>query len=480
MNEKLRFGFIALFVVIFQSLIKIIGVIITQSLSFLSETVDTIVDIFFVALTLYSLYLSQKPADFEHMYGHEKIDSIGALFQGIVLMMIYGILIYNAIQTILYRQSSVENPIIGLQLLIISMVVNLVISLIIIWQGKKRRSLSLKMQGLNLFQDSLRAIIVLVNFLLVLFLNIFSLDPYFSILLSVIIIISALKLVKEGMDNLIDVNPLSAKLLKQLKEKIFRIPHVNGVSNIKPRISGNMLFLEINLAVEDHISVTQADDISKTIKSMINSFFHNYDVETIIEINPLSSEKSLGEKIINLIYSLRAEYPKILNITDLNVFQFKKRYVLYLLVKVDNSLSLKSAHEVVTEFELNLKKTIPLISRIISHIESEETEMKSLPEDIVCEKLEPHELEQLEFKLKKVLKSKSEIKGYHGFEFWEVFNFCIIELHVFFDGNLNISTIHNYTTELEKLIKENLQIRNLKQIIIHAEPLEGRTNGKIF
>ena len=94
MDEKLKFGIISLIVIIFQSALKIYGVIITGSLSFLSETVDTIVDIVFVSITLYSIKHSQKPPDYEHMWGHSKTDPIGALIQGIILINLYIILVF--------------------------------------------------------------------------------------------------------------------------------------------------------------------------------------------------------------------------------------------------------------------------------------------------------------------------------------------------------------------------------------------------
>ncbi|GAF69350.1 unnamed protein product, partial [marine sediment metagenome] len=75
MDIKIKYGIMAFVIILIQSGLKLIGVIITGSLSFLSETVDTLTDIFFVSLTIYSLYISKKPPDFEHMYGHSKIDS---------------------------------------------------------------------------------------------------------------------------------------------------------------------------------------------------------------------------------------------------------------------------------------------------------------------------------------------------------------------------------------------------------------------
>jgi len=76
MDIKLKYAIFTLGIILFQSTLKVIGVLLTGSLSFLSETADTLIDILFVSITLYSLYYSQKPADYDHMYGHSKIDSI--------------------------------------------------------------------------------------------------------------------------------------------------------------------------------------------------------------------------------------------------------------------------------------------------------------------------------------------------------------------------------------------------------------------
>ena len=140
MKNKIKFGLISLCIIIFQSALKLYGVILTGSLSFLSETVDTFTDILFVSITLYSLYQSEKPADLEHMYGHGKIDSISGLIQGIILMNIYILLIYNAIQIFMLGNYQITNPGFGLVILIISFAVNIIFSRILINQGKKQKS----------------------------------------------------------------------------------------------------------------------------------------------------------------------------------------------------------------------------------------------------------------------------------------------------------------------------------------------------
>jgi len=480
MDIKIKYGIIALIIILIQSSLKTVGVLITGSLSFLSETVDTLTDIFFVSLTIYSLYVSQKPPDFEHMYGHSKIDSLGGLVQGIILVNIYCVLIFVATQSILTRSFEIFNPGLGFLILIISFIINLVFSRILIWQGKKQKSLSLRIQGLNLFQDSLRALIVIVNFVFTLFFSIQFLDPYFSIVLSILIIISSIILSKEGIKDLIDENPVNSLIIEEIKLSVFNLDHVNAVEELKVRFSGNTLFLEMRLSVEDHISVVHANEITKTIRALSKKFFPSYNVETFVEMNPLSGESSLGEKIINLLYTMKSEFKEISDFKDLNVFRIESNYFLSLAIVVDDDLSLEKAHELSNLFERQLHEQVPYISHIITHIESQTMLKKSLTDHLVCTPIEPGKKKEVQVSLDNLLKSIPEVKGYHGLEIWAALDFCVLELHVFFNGALNISRVHTLITEVEQQIKNTLNIENLTEVILHSEPLEGRSEGVIF
>ncbi|MHA2183883.1 MAG: cation diffusion facilitator family transporter [Promethearchaeota archaeon] len=479
MDIKLRFGIYTLIVILFQSFIKLVGVLITGSLSFLSETADTLIDILFISITLYSLYQSQKPAEYEHMYGHTKIDSIAGLIQGIILINIYVILVYNAIQSIISQRFIISNPEFGLIILIISLLVNFVFSRLLISKGKQQKSLTMKIQGLNLFQDSLRALIVIVSFIFAFF-NIIYLDPILSIVLSAWIIYGAVKLARTGIEELTDTNPVKSFIIERLRLEIFALEHVIGVQDLKIRVSGKFLFLEVHLSVEDHISVVHANEITKSIRSISKKKFPSYEVECVVEMNPLASEMSLGEGLINLIYSMKSEYHEVINFKNLNVFSLEEKYFISLTIIVNESLSLTEAHKISSHFEDEIKKQAPSITRVITHIEGQRYSEALSADQIKCADVGPEMLELIGGVVEKALRTLPHVKGYHGLEFWATLDYCILELHVFFDGSLDISQTHNYITEIEKLIRDELGIDNLDSILIHSEPLEGRTDGIIF
>ncbi|MFX0002929.1 MAG: cation diffusion facilitator family transporter [Promethearchaeota archaeon] len=479
MNIKIKYGIFTLGIILFQSALKLIGVLITGSLSFLSETADTLTDILFVSITLYSLFFSQKPADYEHMYGHTKIDSISGLIQGIILMNIYVILVFNAIQTIISANFQVVNPEIGLILLILSFIVNLTFSRILISKGKRHKSLTMEIQGLNLFQDSLRAIIVFLSFIFAYF-NVIFLDPILSIILSVWIIFGAISLARKAIEELTDRNPISSIIIEELRKKIFGLEHVIGVNDIKLRTSGKILFLEVNLSVEDHISIVHANEIIISIRSLSKNLFPVYEVECIVEMNPMASEKSIGEGLINLIFSMRSEYPKIINFKDLNIFSIENKYFISLVVLVDENLSLSEAHQLCSYFEDEIKKQAPYISRVITHIEGQPYSRETIPGQIKCADVGPEMIQQISESIERVLRRHPQVRGYHRLEFWATLDYCILEAHVFFDGSLNISKIHKYISELEINIREELGIDNLDTIFLHSEPIEEQNEGTIF
>ena len=480
MDIKIKYGIIAFFIILIQSSLKLVGVILTGSLSFLSETVDTLTDVFFVLLTIYSLYVSQKPPDFEHMYGHSKIDSVGGLVQGIILINIYGVLIFIAVQSILTSSYGILNPDLGFVILTVSFIINLVFSRVLIRQGKKQKSLLLKVQGMNLFQDSLRALIVIVNFMFALFLNIQFLDPFFSIALAIWIITNSIILSREGIKNLLDENPINSVILEEIRVSVFNLDHVNGVEDLKVRFSGNTLFLEIRLSVEDHISVVHANEITKAIRTLSKKLFPSYNVESLVEMNPSSGESSLGEKIVNLLYTMKSEFKEISDFKDLNVFRIENDYFLSLAIVVDDNLSLEEAHELSSLFERQLQEQVPYISRIITHIESKAMLKKSLIDHLSCKPVEPQKKKEIQTSIDSLLKKIPEVKGYHGLEFWAALDFCVLELHVFFNGALNITRVHTLITEVEHQIKNTLNIEILTEVILHSEPVEGQAEGVIF
>jgi len=177
---------------------------------------------------------------------------------------------------------------------------------------------------------------------------------------------------------------------------------------------------------------------------------------------------------------MKSEYPKIENVKDLNIFRIENEYFISLIISVDESLSLKDAHKLSSHFEDEIKQQAPLISRVITHIEGQIHSKTLIPDQIKCVDVGPEMIQQIRENVEEVLRAHYQVKGYHGLEFWATMDYCILELHVFFDGSLNILKTHEYVSELETNIREKLGIDNLETIFLHSEPIEDQKEGIIF
>ncbi|MFX1329542.1 MAG: cation transporter dimerization domain-containing protein, partial [Promethearchaeota archaeon] len=158
----------------------------------------------------------------------------------------------------------------------------------------------------------------------------------------------------------------------------------------------------------------------------------------------------------------------------------ENEYFISLIVIVDNSLSLAKAHKISSLFESEIKKQAPHISRVITHIESESPKDILIQNQIKCADVGPEMIQQISESVEKVIRSHPQVKGFHGLEFWATLDYCILEAHIFFDGSLNISQVHDYISELEINIREELGIDNLDTIFLHSEPIEEQKEGIFF
>ncbi|MHA1618635.1 MAG: cation transporter, partial [Promethearchaeota archaeon] len=84
LSPEEKVTWLSIFLVVLVFAIKLVVSFFTKSLSFLVELSDSILDLIAVSITFIALKESQKEPDFEHLYGHHKINSFAAFLQGLL------------------------------------------------------------------------------------------------------------------------------------------------------------------------------------------------------------------------------------------------------------------------------------------------------------------------------------------------------------------------------------------------------------
>ena len=85
--RKKQIAMIAIIGGIVVFLVKIAAYLVSNSVALLSDALESIVNIAASGLMFFSVWLSEKPADESHNYGHQKIEDISSMLEGIFIIV---------------------------------------------------------------------------------------------------------------------------------------------------------------------------------------------------------------------------------------------------------------------------------------------------------------------------------------------------------------------------------------------------------
>jgi len=176
---------------------------ITNSAAILSDAAESVVHIAAVAFAAFSLWLSMRPADPSHPYGHDRISFFSAGVEGMLIAAAAVYIIYEAIARWI---AGLELRNLGTGALVVAAaaLVNLGLGLFLVRQGKRHRSLILVANGKHVLTDSWTSLGVIVGVLLVLWTGWLPFDPILAIFVAVNILWSGVKLVRDSIGGLMD------------------------------------------------------------------------------------------------------------------------------------------------------------------------------------------------------------------------------------------------------------------------------------
>ena len=149
-----------------------------------------------------------------------------------------------------------------------------------------------------------------------------------------------------------------------------------------------------------------------------------------------------------------------LNVHDISVQDVDGRLHVEQHVELDERMTLKDAHDEVTELEAEMRRDVPEISDILTHIESEPATIEK-PEEVVSDA-------ELEHRLKSVAAEFPEVLDVHDFIVKRVRGRMYVSCHCTLPDDLPLSRVHDIQTELEIRFKQDAP--ELFRVLIHPEP----------
>jgi cation diffusion facilitator family transporter len=251
---------------------KIIAYYITNSVAILTDALESIVNIIAGFVGLFSLYISAKPRDEDHPYGHGKVEFVSAALEGTMIFVAGFVICYQAIKNLLYPEP-LEKLDIGLIVIGITALLNFLMGMICVRIGKQNNSIALTASGKHLQSDTYTTLGIIAGLSVVYFTKVAWLDSAVAILFAVIIIVTGYKIIRTSLAGIMDEydRALLIKMVAVLNQH--RRENWIDLHNVRVIKYGNVLHLDAHLTVPWYLNVNEAhDEIDEFIKLMRNRF----------------------------------------------------------------------------------------------------------------------------------------------------------------------------------------------------------------
>ena len=196
---------------------------------------------------------------------------------------------------------------------------------------------------------------------------------------------------------------------------------------------------------------------SEQLVSAVTAAVHRILPDADVTVQPLPRAQH-SENVFDRIRAVAAHHN--LNVHDISVQDLAGRLHVEQHVELDERMTLKNAHDKVTELEADMRRDVPDIAEILTHIESEPATIET-PEELVSDT-------ELEHRLIAVAAQFPEILDMHDIVIKRVRGRLYVSCHCTLSDNLPLSRVHYIQTDLEIRFKQDAP--ELFRVLIHPEP----------
>ncbi|MBI2915349.1 MAG: cation transporter [Elusimicrobia bacterium] len=260
--------------------VELTGGIWTHSLALLSDTAHVFMDLLSFVLSLMAILLAERPVSDTRTFGLHRLEVFAAMTNGITIILMAALIFFHACARLLNPV-----PILSAEMLVIALI-GLIVNLIVIWRLHPHlgKDVNMKSAYLHALGDAAASVAVVGGGILVFWTGNQRIDPMAAILISVIIVVSAFKILRDSFHILMEGAPkgLDRKTIVQSIEEIA------GAESVKDlhiwNICSHLCALSLHLKVADPQMVRQKQ-LLETINLQLQQKFSIIHTTIQIESN---------------------------------------------------------------------------------------------------------------------------------------------------------------------------------------------------
>lgn len=244
----------------------------TGSLGIISEAIHSLVDFMATIVTYFAVKISSEPADHNHHYGHDKVESLAALVETGLLFGTSLWVMYEAVLRIFGTSTGhVEVTWYALLVIILSIAIDFNRSRHLHKVAKETGSQALEADALHFASDMYSSLAVLIGLILT-YAGVTFADSLSACVVSVMIFSAGIELGKKSLAVLMDEAPegVSQHICKLTKE----VEGVLGMHDVNVRsLDGTKIFTDISIYADGAKTLQEVSSIKENVKRVIESHY---------------------------------------------------------------------------------------------------------------------------------------------------------------------------------------------------------------
>jgi cation diffusion facilitator family transporter len=265
-------------------LLKVVAGTITGSVALLTEAMHSAIDLIASIVAFISVRKADEPADAEHPYGHEKIENLAAMIEGILILVGSGVIAFEAIRHLVVG-SDVSHLGFGIAVVAVSIVVNFVVSARLHERARETQSAALEADATHLRTDMATSGGVLVGLAVVSITGADWLDPAVALLLAAAIVREGFKILSRSSRVLVDeALPLAELDAISAEVRSFGPQGVAGFHKLRARRAGSRRYVDLHVQFVAGTTLEQAHETAHRLQDAIATRIPGADV--LIHLEP--------------------------------------------------------------------------------------------------------------------------------------------------------------------------------------------------
>jgi divalent metal cation (Fe/Co/Zn/Cd) transporter len=276
-------------------------------------------------------------------------------------------------------------------------------------------------------------------------------DPIAALFVAGVVVYVSWRLARKTIDALLDAAPSGVR--SQIVAAVSKVGGVLEVDRVRIRRAGNRYFADLSIGLARNVTFQKSEQMTDEVSAAVHKVLPDADV--VVQPIPRPVHE---ENIFDRIRAVATRHN--FNVHDVSVQDLGGRLHVEQHLELDERLSLLEAHGQVTLLETEIRRELPEISSILTHIESEPATIEAGHASF--------DNPALVRRLKKIAREFPEILDTHDVEIKRVRDRLYVSFHCTMPDNLPLSRVHDIITELEIRFKQ--EAPELFRVLIHPEP----------